>query len=80
MAANRHQGDQHPGAAFAAHLSATRADKIASGYARTVEQLTRLIDARDPAAATPESDAEFVVRVEQTLARQNDSWISLITS
>ena len=33
-----------------------------------------------PAAATPERDAEFVVRVEQVLARQNDSWISLITS
>ncbi|MFN2496522.1 MAG: DUF4231 domain-containing protein [Pseudonocardiaceae bacterium] len=68
------------GAAIAAHLAATQHDRIAASYARTADQLGRLISGLDPDAATPEEGARFVREVERVLAAQNDGWVSLLSS
>jgi len=65
------------GAAFAAHLGATRHDRIAASYAVTADQLDRLID-RLPADADADLQAGFVDAVEQVLSVQNESWVVLL--
>jgi hypothetical protein len=66
-------------AALAAHLAATRHDRIAGSYAATTEHLDRLIQRLppnpDPAAATT-----FVDAVERVLTAQNQGWGSLISA
>jgi hypothetical protein len=67
------------GAAVAAHLAATQHDRIAASYARTADQLGRLISSSDSGTATPEVQARFVREVERVLAAQNESWVSLLS-
>ncbi len=68
------------GAAFGAHLLAAQYDKLATTYARTSTQLTRLIDQRAARPSTPESEAEFVRKVEEVLSAQNEGWVALLNS
>jgi hypothetical protein len=65
------------GAAFAAHLGATRHDRIAASYAATADQLDRLVD-RLPADPDADLVAGFVDGVEQVLSVQNESWVVLL--
>jgi hypothetical protein len=66
------------GAAFAAHLSATQRDRIAAGYAATVDRLDLLIE-RLPADPDTATRAQFVADVESTLAAQNETWLGLLS-
>jgi hypothetical protein len=66
------------GAAFGAHLLAAQYDKLATTYAWTSTQLTRLIDQRTARPLTPESEAEFVCKVEEVLSTQNEGWVALL--
>lgn len=61
------------GAALAAHLAATRSDKVGAGYRATATALDQAVAARASL-----SDAEFVRLVESILAQQNQSWITLL--
>ena len=65
------------GAAFAAHLGATRHDRIAASYAATADQLDRLTD-RLPADPDADLVAAFVDGVEHVLSVQNESWVVLL--
>jgi hypothetical protein len=66
-------------AAFGTHLAATQHQRIAAGYANTVDQIERLIAGIDPATATPEQQAEFVAAVERVLVAQNEGWVDLLS-
>jgi hypothetical protein len=66
-------------AAFAAHLAATRHDRIAGSYAITAEQLDRFVQ-RLPADPDPATAAAFVDNVEQVLLNQNQGWGSLVSA
>jgi SMODS and SLOG-associating 2TM effector domain 1/Protein of unknown function (DUF4231) len=66
-------------AAFAAHLAATRHDRIAGSYAVTAEQLDQLIH-RLPADPDPATAAAFVDAVERILLAQNQGWGSLVSA
>jgi len=66
------------GAAFAAHLSATQRDRIATGFAVTADRLDQLIR-RLPANPDAATRASFVANVESTLAVQNESWVGLLS-
>jgi SMODS and SLOG-associating 2TM effector domain 1/Protein of unknown function (DUF4231) len=67
------------GAAVAAHIASAQHDRIAAGYASTVEELQRLCRELGRGVPTPEAAAGFVVNVERTLATQNQGWASLIS-
>jgi hypothetical protein len=66
------------GASFGAHLLAAQYDKLATTYARTSTQLTRLVDQRAARPLTPESEAEFVRKIEEVLSAQNEGWVALL--
>jgi SMODS and SLOG-associating 2TM effector domain 1/Protein of unknown function (DUF4231) len=66
-------------AAFAAHLAATRHDRIAGSYAATAERLDRLLQ-RLPANPDPVASTAFVDAVEQVLTAQNEGWGSLVSA
>jgi hypothetical protein len=66
-------------AAFAAHLAATRHDRIAGSYAVTAEQLDRLVT-RLPADPDPGTAAAFVDDIERVLLAQNQGWGSLVSA
>jgi SMODS and SLOG-associating 2TM effector domain 1 len=68
------------GATFAAYVLANKYDKLAATYSRTSTQLDRLIDHRSIHPVTPESEAEFVRRVEEVLDDQNEGWVVLLRS
>lgn len=67
------------GAAFAAHASATQRDRIAAGYAATVDRLDLLIE-RLPPRPDAATRAQFVTDVESTLAAQNETWLGLLAA
>lgn len=66
-------------AAVAAHLSATKYERIATGYEHTESQLDTLcaLLPDDPGA---EEAAGFVDAVERILADQNAAWLALLTA
>jgi hypothetical protein len=65
-------------AALAAHLASVQHGRIAASYGITVDDLDRLLDRFDAAAASAANTAEFVTRVEAILAKQNDSWVVML--
>lgn len=67
-------------AVIAAHLSATKYERVAAGYALTAARLETLLATTDNAGAdATASDSEFVEAVERVLAEQNAAWISLLS-
>lgn len=69
-------------AAIAAHLSASKYERIAAGYALTAARLeTLLVTTTDNATTTTATvaDTEFVDAVERVLAEQNTAWIGLLS-
>jgi hypothetical protein len=69
-------------AVIAAHLSASKYERIAAGYALTAVRLeTLLVTTADTATSTNSTaaDIEFVDAVERVLAEQNTAWISLFS-
>jgi SMODS and SLOG-associating 2TM effector domain 1/Protein of unknown function (DUF4231) len=67
-------------AVLGAHLAATQHQRIAATYAATADQLERLITDIDPAAATPQQQAQFAADVERILVAQQEGWLDLITT
>ena len=67
------------GTAFAAHLASQQHDRIADAYARTVLTLSAALRSFDAARTTEEEAADFVAKVEQILAAQNETWVSLFS-
>jgi len=65
-------------AALAAHLAGVQHSRIASSYGITVDDLDRLLDRFDAATASDADAAKFVTRVEAVLAKQNDSWMTML--
>jgi SMODS and SLOG-associating 2TM effector domain 1/Protein of unknown function (DUF4231) len=65
-------------AACAAHLSSTKYERTAIGYALTAERIKRAMDRFN---ADKSSDPVwFVVTVENVLAEQNANWLALLTA
>ena len=64
-------------AVFAAHLTATRHDRIAATYAATAGQLDDLV-ARLPEEPDGATAARFVDAVERVLVAQNEGWVGLL--
>ncbi len=67
-------------AALGAHLAATGHQRIAAGYARTADQLDRVIAGISPENSSPDERARFVADVERVLAAQNEGWTDLLSS
>lgn len=65
-------------AALAAHLASVQHSRIAASYGITVDDLDRILDRFDAATASDADIAEFVTRVEAVLAKQNDSWVTML--
>lgn len=69
-------------AVIAAHLSASKYERIAAGYALTATRLETLLATRADSTtkpSTPEADLAFVDAVERVLAEQNTAWASLLS-
>ena len=63
-------------AVVAAHIGATKYERVAAGYARTTNRIERAIH-RLPDAPSEEQVAMFVDEVENVLAQQNESWAAI---
>jgi hypothetical protein len=72
-------------AVIAAHLSASKYERIAAGYALTAIRLETLLNTTPQTTTTTatatatSADTEFVNAVERILAEQNAGWISLLS-
>lgn len=70
-------------AVLAAHLSASKYERIAAGYALTAVRLESLLNSTLETTTTSttatSADAAFIDAVERILAEQNASWISLLS-
>jgi hypothetical protein len=70
-------------AVIAAHLSASKYERIAAGYALTAVRLESLLNSTPETTTTTttatSADTEFVDAAERILAEQNAGWISLLS-
>lgn len=66
-------------AVLAATLSAAKYDRIAEGYAQTVDRLDRLLG-RLPTEPSPEQARAFVEDAEGVLDDQNRDWMALLSA